>query len=333
MSNTTSMTAGTIPTKFYYGVNSPLKGAWHGEHTGTLTVEEMADYTLALSNHGNDYPIITEPLLHPQTGKPLPVYGIFAEGQFFGTCKEGYVPTSHREVMEVLSGDGILLDSYALYNGFMACNFLTGESVVAGEKFATYLQAINGFNGSIGISFFASSTRMVCGNTCAHAMRSGIANGSFTKTKHTKNVGGRLFELSTLLNEARNYTNNVMESLRFLATRKMTPEMAENAVKSVYGVSDIKELREGSRAWEVLKLFDNNYLDAEKSRVGNTAYGLFNAATGEESQSTATMRVRKGMSGTASSLAAKKSEKFLVSVARGNSTSEAMRQYLLETLK
>lgn len=236
--------------------------------------------------------IVKHELMHPITGMPLGMYGIFRVDGRTGdhvflkyVAGPGYTPIQSSYLFEMTD---TLLEAFgnahyetvgALGNGERIWTLanINGNTdpLGIGDMYQTRLLCSTSHDGSQAFNARLTSTRVVCQNTLNAAM----VGKSGMYAKHTKEAKVRLDAARKLAAGALQDVETLNEKLRLLAARKVQKESMTASLKRIFGdYETATTARIANKIEDVLRLFESNDGDAFP-QVRGTAYNLLNSVT------------------------------------------------------
>lgn len=279
------MSRPNVPTSF-----AGVQSAWHRIGTA-LSAEAQTDYVRAMEEADLNYEVkkiqFSNPLYSADVDCLIPqfvdAYGTFRMDtqEHLGTVKSQYEVIQNAEAfnfLEELIDGGMRVVSLGSFKGgaVVFANVLAKEDeIVKGDPVKNYLQVVTSHDGSMSLDFFSSVVQMVCQNTLRRAMKSAKQH---LKISHTKSASVRLEQATAFLKLVGKDIDDFNEKLRFLTTKRVTPEIEELFLNRLIGevAEDAKSKRKANMREAILQSPDNS--EVVKS-ISGTAYALLNRVT------------------------------------------------------
>lgn len=275
-----------VPTSF-----AGVQPAWHRIGT-VLSKEAQEDYMLAMEEAALNYKVekiqFTNPFYSPEdtegvTPQFLDAYGTFRMDtkEHLGTVKSQYEVIQNADAfnfLEELIDGGMRVVSLGSFKSgaVVFANILAKEAeVVKGDPVQNYLQVVTSHDGTLSLDFFSSVVQMVCQNTLRRAMR---AAKHHLKINHTKTASVKLEQATAFLRLVGRDIDDFNEKLRFLTTKRITPEIEELFLNKLIGEvpEDAKSKRKANMREAILQSPDNSEV---VRGISGTAYALLNRVT------------------------------------------------------
>ena len=262
-------------------------GVWHGIGTPVdhaMTVEE------ALTLARLDWTVSKEQLYYNDQRPAPDTYGIrrSTDGKHLGTVGHGYVPWQNVDGLNWLNNllqDGSirLETAISLFGGSRVVLLarLHDDWTVGPDQHYSYMCVMLGHDGKYSVHLFGTDVRVVCANTAKMATGTARKNGNLIRVRHSASMQDKLRIASDALNIETGEQKRYQEWLNKSLATPIARDDVEEFMVSVFG--DPAEAAT-SRVLDNIKqersLFSRCYLTPEFNRTGQTAYTLFNAATG-----------------------------------------------------
>lgn len=260
-------------------------GVWHGLGTA---VDHAMTSAEALMAAGLDWTVEKRQLIYENGDKATDAYGIrrTIDGKHFGTVGPVYEPYQNREAFDFT--DSLVKDDVMRYESAMA---LRGGSLVVilgrmaedwkigPDTHRTYIMFDTTHDGSGAVHITPTDVRAICANTWRQARADGKAL-SFA-VRHTATMQERLARASEAYSISTAATRAMQEWLGKALDTPMEKGTADEIMVALFGdpakaaTPRIEQTIEDKR-----DAFTRRFVIPEFNRTGNSAYTLFNAATG-----------------------------------------------------
>lgn len=261
------------------------KPAWHKLGTvvdGTQTWDE----TIKLANLNWT---VTKSPLYSNTGRELPVWGIFRDdnNEFLGSVGANYTPIQNKYSFNFI--DALLeTENGAHYDSAGALG--KGERIFVSAKIPyqfklagtddthlTYLLFTTSHDGSLAAQCKLTDVRVVCNNTLQQSLK---LNGTFTRIKHTQQAEVKLELAKKMLSNAETGVLTLKDKLEHLSLKIMTKESYTSILDKLFppDKDGNSNTRRDNTLREITELFTSNDNNAIPEIKG-TAYNLLNAVT------------------------------------------------------
>ena len=152
------------------------------------------------------------------------------------------------------------------------------ERLINGDRFRMYLNVVSSHDGSITVTIYDSSMRIVCANTFRASQRSGFAGDVKVKVRHTRNASLALEGASAAIASMFAGRDIFVTLLNRLASVACDRDKAEQLITSWQSVDisrhDLMSTRAFNTTLGIADLFETG-----KGNHGETLYDLFNGVT------------------------------------------------------
>jgi len=140
------------------------------------------------------------------------------------------------------------------------------EFRIVGEEHRGMLTLLNSHSGGSPLSAGVTDTRVICGNTFAHALKD-MSN----KIKHDSRMAERALSITETINFVNEGMKKFSEAAEVLATTKANDSLVDQMIRAAYGKKANETVRSRDR---IQDLFRNG-----RGNEGKTMWDAFNAVT------------------------------------------------------
>lgn len=233
---------------------------------------------------GLDWNVVQEPVY---TSKQEQIPNYYAnirdkDNSVLGVVSSKYQIVQNQEAFEFtdhLIDEGLTYESAgSLRNG--KCVWMLGrlpETYILGDKVEQYICFTNTFDGSGAIQVICTPTRVVCQNTLNFALNNAKRKWS---VRHIGNMESKLLEAKMTLGLISDYTEALKEEAERLASIKVTDDVLEQMLDTIYAIDPEKDSDVRKRR---IANFKDNYFTCLKAAdivdFKGTAYAAMMAAT------------------------------------------------------
>lgn len=207
-------------------------------------------------------------------------------GESLGIVGNAYTPIQNLEAFSffdnlVSSKEAIYHTAGALGKGeriWIAAKLPTSIVMSKDDLIENYVLIYNSHDGSAAISALMTPIRVVCNNTLTAALKT---TKNKVSIRHTKNVVERLKEAHKLLGLANKYREEIESCYRILANKKVTSELANKYLSSVYDYMEDGILVERAKRTKekIMDIFESSVGGQDMPSCRGTMFGMFNALT------------------------------------------------------
>lgn len=236
-----------MSSKFESGVFGKGIPAWHGlgkVRPGLFTAKE------ALGESGMDYEVELRTVLNEQ-GIVIPgIYSVTRMDTFvhLGFVTERYTPFQNRQlfdIAEAMEADAMFETAIVLDGGAQvaALMCLNREMYIGGEEYKPYFMLGTHHNGKGGVVGVNCTTRVVCANTYAMAMRESTPRRF--GLRHIGDWEGRIEEAVKSLNMIQKYADDYVTFAEQLLTQKVSQSQIQALVNHLAPIPEDTENKRG----------------------------------------------------------------------------------------
>lgn len=262
---------------------------WHGNGIG---VDEAPTPEAALALAGQDFDVGSVPVLgeYPLGAVTIPGYkalvrlddaGMPAEAPW-AVVSNRYTPVQNAEVADFLAalrdvGD-VRIHTAGVFHGGRKCWWMAdvgGAEVVPGDKVRHNAFVVNAHDGSMSLHLGLTSVRIVCWNTCQHALAEAKGKGQNFTIRHVGDVVGKMEDAARALGLVQHAADRVTDLYRDLAATGLTATQVDDILVQTFAGDSTRAQNVRGR---VADLYASSPTIAIPG-VAGTAWGLFNAVT------------------------------------------------------
>ena len=230
--------------------NAADGAAWHGLGMA-LEPEETRNLKAAAQKAGAAFTIIQKPDINPFTNEVDAGFFSLYNGDTFRklhTVKERYTPIQPLRAMEHLENIvncGFTISSIIVFDGGkkIAVSLVLDEFDVApGDRHKIYAQLIIS-NDGLKNYVLSSSIRIVCRNTCQHALTEAKAHDALLGMSHTPNAEKRMLETENLAGIMGEVVENRYQIFNELAKFQISETARSEFFKRLLGNEESKQVQ------------------------------------------------------------------------------------------
>lgn len=205
-----------------------------------------------------------------------------------------YIPVQNDEALAVVEGlvqEGCIIETAGALSGgaraFICVQLPESIKVNGTDEVRQFAVIACGHDGSMGILAYFTNTRVVCNNTLQASFSGAVQKRSI---RHTASAKSKIEEAGRLMKIAIQNKETVQRGYQKMADTPMLQQQFFDYVGNVFFSADeIKEMREGKRAKEVVSTRKLNVVTdilnyyekgVGQEEIKGTMWGAYNAITG-----------------------------------------------------
>lgn len=273
--------------------------AWHG--LGTVFQEEVTTSEMLELAHLDNWNVglteipIPDGFVSDKTNFFVTRDNPFTDGQkdILGIVGERYHTLQNEELFtfgdNLLDGGGRWETAGSIKGGRVVFGALALERETVldpngvSDKVNTYLLVNTSHDGSVSIMASITPVRVVCANTLAMAIGSGVghwrnAKQSF-KIRHTQTADGRVQAAREALGLANDYMDEFDKMAKAMIETEITNDQFQDILRAVYPMPE-KDAKGAMSKWQTkLELIEDIYTGQYNNTISGTAWGALNGIT------------------------------------------------------
>jgi phage/plasmid-like protein (TIGR03299 family) len=213
------------------------------------------------------------------------------DGKVFGTVGNGWAPFQPLDAFDVVDelikqagGKTWVEGAMALDGGkkIVVMVHLDTGLQIAGEKYATYLTFVTGFDGRTSTMVFVHTERIVCANTLAIGLGQGKGSGRIIRVRHSKNAADRIKQAHEILGIRNVYLEELAKQGEWLVEQEMPDSEFAAFMDSLMPVPEVPEDKDSTPASTMAEgrreVISKLYFDAPNLKpITGTRWGALQA--------------------------------------------------------